>query len=178
MVRKKEKKVDVKAKSRKKTSADTAPPAIWNPLELFENVDRFFMEDFWSPLWWRQRNPISAYRNQWLEPDKKLTPLDLIDAGDKYKVVAEMPGISKKDVEVNITPNSISICGEKRYKTEKDDHGYIRHERSYSTLCRSMVFPEEVLPDEADATLSDGILEIFVSKKNPAKSKGRRIPIK
>ncbi|MBN2603160.1 MAG: Hsp20/alpha crystallin family protein [Candidatus Thermoplasmatota archaeon] len=178
MVRKKEKKVDIEANNRKKTSVDTTPPAVWNPLELIENVDRFLMDDFWNPLWWRRRSPFSPYRDQLLETDTKLTPLDLIDAGDKYKVVAEMPGVSKKDVEVNITPNAINICGEKKYETEKDEQGYIRHERSYSTICRSIAFPEEVLPDKADATLSDGILEVHVSKKTPTKSKGRKIPVK
>jgi HSP20 family molecular chaperone IbpA len=41
-----------------------------------------------------------------------------------------------------------------------------------------MVFPEEVNPNKADATLKDGILEILVSKKNPTKNKGRNIPVK
>jgi len=178
MVRKKENKVDIKTKNRKSATIDTTPPAVWNPLDLIQNVDRFFMDDFWSPSWWRRRGPISPYRDQLLETDTKLTPLDLIDTGDKYKVVAEMPGVLKKDVEVKITPNAINICGEKKFETKKDDHGYIRHERSYSTLCRSMAFPEEVLPDKADATLSNGILEVHVSKKTPTKSKGRTIPVK
>ena len=89
-----------------------------------------------------------------------------------------MPGVNKSDIEVNVTENQISICGETKTETKEDDEGWIRRERSYSTICRTMPFPEEVNPDKADAKLKDGILEITVSKKKPTSEKGRNIPVK
>jgi len=68
------------------------------------------------------------------------------------------------------------ICGETKTEVKDDSEGYIRRERSYSTLCRTMTFPEEVNPDKAEATLKDGILEVKVAKKSP--TRGRNIPIK
>ena len=87
-----------------------------------------------------------------------------------------MPGVSKRDLEVSITDNNISICGETKTEIEKEDEGYVRRERSYSTLCRSMAFPQEVNPDKAEAILKDGILEVKVAKKKP--TKGRNVPVK
>ena len=177
MVKKKAKKVNVKTKKGKSLPVEkTQTPAVWNPFDIFENMERFFMEDPWTPLWWRPRRPLSPWSGNWLEADTKITPLDLVDNGNEYKVIAEVPGVLKKDLEVNITTNGISICGETTTETKQKDEGYVRRERSYSTLCRNMSFPEEVNPDKAEATLKDGILEVKVSKKTP--TKGRSVPIK
>ena len=172
MVKKKGKKVNVKTKKEKKpTTKMTTSPAVWTPLDLFEDIDRYFFEDPWLRR--------SGWMRPWtgaLIPDVKHTAVDMIDTGKEYKVTAEMPGVAKKDLEVSITPNNISICGETKTETKEEKKDYIRHERSYSTLCRNMRFPEEVNPDKAVATLNDGILEVKIPKIVP--TKGRVIPVK
>ena len=172
MVKKKTKKVNVKTKKEKKqTTKMTAAPTVWTPFDLFDDIDRYFFED----PWFRR----SGWMRPWtgaLIPDVKHTAVDLIDLGKEYKVTAEMPGVAKKDLEVSITPNNISICGETKTETKEGKKDYIRHERSYSTLCRNMRFPEEVNPDKAVATLNDGILEVRIPKITP--TKGRVIPVK
>ena len=120
--------------------------------------------------------PRETLYDRWLEPDMKQTAIDIIDTGKEFKVVAEMPGVSKNDIDVSITDNNISICGEMKTEIEDKNKDYVRHERSYSTLCRSMAFPQEVNPDKAEATLKDGILEVKVAKKTP--TKGRNIRVK
>ena len=176
MVKKKGKKVDVKAKKTKTTPTEKpTTPVVWTPWDIFENMDRFFWDDPWTPGW-RRRWQLAPWSERWPETDTKITPLDLVDTGKEYKIVAEVPGVSKKDLEVNITPNGISICGETTTETKEEDKGYVRRERSYSTLCRNMAFPEEVNPDKADATLKDGILEVHIPKKKP--TQGRKIPIR
>jgi HSP20 family protein len=176
MVKNKLKKINIKTKKDKKTPIEkTTAPVAWTPWDLFENMDRTFWDDPWMPGW-RRRWHLAPWSERWIESDTKITPLDLVDKGNEYKVVAEVPGVSKKDLEVNITPNGISICGETTAETKEEDEGYIRRERSYSTLCRNITFPEEVNPDGADATLKNGILEVRVPKKKP--THGRKIPIK
>lgn len=173
------KKVNIKTEKGTKTPVErTTTPTVWNPFEIFENMDRFFMEDPWAPMWWRHKRPLIPWSARWLEPDTKIAPLDLVDTGNKYKIIAEVPGVLKKNLDVNITENTISICGETKTETKEEDEGYVRRERSYSTLCRNMTFPEEVNPDKAEATLKDGILEIHVSKKTPTTGKGRKISVK
>ena len=182
MVKKKEKKINIKSKKDKKIISDkTTTPAVWNPWDLMESMDRWFWEDPWTPLWrrrWSGLSPAEKLVDRWFETDKKITAIDMIDTGKEYKIKAEMPGVNKKDIEVNITPNNISICGETRTEIKEKDEGWIRRERNYSTICRTMMFPEEVNPDKADATLKDGILEILVTKKTPTTGKGRSIPVK
>ena len=180
MAKKKEKKIKIAPKKTKKiTPEKQTKPAVWNPFDLIESMDRWFWDDPWRPLWRRRRGsliPQDIWSDRWLGTDMKSTAIDIIDTGKEFKVVAEMPGVSKQDLEVSITDNNISICGETKTEVEDENEGYIRRERSYSTLCRTMVFPEEVNPDKAEATLKDGILEVKVAKKSP--TKGRNIPIK
>ena len=178
MPKKKEKKINIKTKKEKKATPDkTATPAVWNPWDIMESMDRLFWEDPWTPFWRRRWGSLIPYE-KWFDTDKKITAIDMVDTGKEYKITAEMPGVNKKDIEINITPNNISICGETKTETKEKDEGWVRRERSYSTICRTMMFPEEVNPDKADATLKDGILEISVTKKTPTTGKGRNIPVK
>lgn len=178
MPKKKEKKINIKTKKEKKTTPDkTTTPAVWNPWDIMESMDRWFWEDPWTPFWRRRWGGLAPIE-KWFDTDKKITAIDMIDTGKEYKITAEMPGVNKKDIEVNITPNNISICGETKTETKEKDEGWVRRERNYSTIYRTMMFPEEVNPDKADATLKDGILEISVTKKTPTTGKGRNIPVK
>ncbi|KYK24867.1 hypothetical protein AYK24_05625 [Thermoplasmatales archaeon SG8-52-4] len=179
MVKKKDKKIKIMAKKEKESLPEnTTMPSIWNPFNMMDAMDKFFWEDPWTPFWRRNRWGGLKPRDALLDNDTRITAIDMIDTGKEYKITAEMPGVNKKDIEVNITPNNISICGETKTESKEKDEGWVRHERSYSTICRTMIFPEEVNPDKADATLKDGILEISVTKKTPTTIKGKNIPVK
>lgn len=178
MVKEKEKKIDVKAKKTQKLPAKTTP-IVWNPFDIMESMDRFFWDDPWRPMWQRRLGsmvPNNFLFDRWLEPNLKQTSIDMIDTGKEYKIVAEMPGVDKKDIDISVTDNNINICGNVKSDTKEENKNYVRRERSYSTLCRSMSFPEEVNPDKAEAVLKDGILEINIPKKTP--TKGRNITVK
>jgi HSP20 family protein len=173
----KEKKIDIKAKKTEKLP--TKIPTIWNPFDIMESMDRFFWDDPWKPMWrrrWGSMVPSNFLYDRWLEPNLKQTSIDMIDTGKEYKIVAEMPGVDKKDVEISVTGSSINICGNVKSETKEENKNYVRHERSYSTLCRTMSFPEEVNPDKAEAVLKDGLLEVNIPKKTP--TKGRNITVK
>ena len=184
MVKKKTKKININTKKEKKTTLKETmtTPAVWNPWDVIESMDKWFWDDPWSPSWNRRRwgglIPRQNWYNQIIDSDTKITAVDMTDNGKEYKITAEMPGVNKKDIEVNITDNYIKICGETKTETRENDEGWIRRERSYSTICRSMPFPEEVNPNKADAILKDGILEIIVGKKRSTIEKGRNIPVK
>ena len=183
MIKKKEKKINIKTKKEKTMKPkETTTPAVWNPLDIWNTTDRWFWEDPWTPYWRRNRYheliPRENWFDRWFDTDTKITAIDIKDTGKEYKITAEMTGVNKKDIEINVTPNNISICGETQTTIKEDEKDYIRRERSYSTICRTMPFPEEVNPNKADATLKDGILEISVEKKKSTAEKGRNIPVK
>jgi HSP20 family protein len=173
MTKKKEKKIDVKKKDRK---ADTKKPmpSVWDPSTIYDAMERNFWDDPWTPFWGRRRGtliPREFLRGNY-PTEFKHSNVDLIDNGKEYKVVAELPGVNKNDVDISLSDTNINICGETKTETDEENDDYVRRERSYSTLCRRMNFPEEVNPDKAEATLKDGILEITIAKKHP--SSGRK----
>lgn len=178
MAKEKEKKIDIKAKKIEKLPEKTIP-TVWNPFDIMESMDRFFWDDPWRPMWrrrWGSMVPSNFLYDRFLEPNLKQTSIDMIDTGKEYKIVAEMPGVDKKDIDISLTGSNINICGNVKSDTKEENKNYVRRERSYSTLCRTMSFPEEVNPDKAEAVLKDGILEINIPKKTP--TKGRSITVK
>jgi HSP20 family protein len=105
-----------------------------------------------------------------LRPENGLVqyaPLDLIDEGDHYRVSVELPGMTREDVEVNITSGRLSIVAQKEEKSEKTEKNYLHRERYYSSSRREIAFPEEVTPDKAEGTMKDGILELKIPKREP-----------
>jgi HSP20 family protein len=184
MQKKKTNKINIKSKDENKPIPEetTLPPTNLNPWDIFDSMDKWFWDDPWTPFWNRRGWAGLAHGHnlyeQLYDRNTKITAIDMIDNGKEYKISAEMPGVNKKDIDVNITKKFIKICGETKTETKEQDKGWIRRERSYSTICRTMPFPEEVNPDKADAILKDGILEITIGKKKPKVGKGRNIPVK
>jgi len=78
----------------------------------------------------------------------------------KLIVRADLPGLTKDDIDVDITDDAIKIRGERRQEKEETEEGYYRSERSYGSFYREIPLPSGVKPDEADATFRNGVLEI------------------
>jgi HSP20 family protein len=106
---------------------------------------------------------------------------DLVDASSEYRVLVEVPGIPKEDLDITVTNREVRIEGESQSDASvnaRAQAGYVRRERSYSKIQTSMAFPEEVLPDTAEATLVNGILDVRVAKKLPTEPKRRKVEVK
>lgn len=165
MVKKKEKKITLQTKQNKKPIAQrTIIPLLDNPLDIWDDINRMYLDESWIKPWWTYQmlnKPMDLFSKNSI----KLIPMDLVDTGEGYQIIAELPGINKKDIDVKVTSNTISICGEIETNIRKKTEGYVRRERGYSTLCRYLRFPEDVNPEKAEAVLSDGILKINISKK-------------
>jgi HSP20 family protein len=91
-------------------------------------------------------------------------------------VRADLPGLTKDDINVDITDDAIKIRGERRQEKVENEEGYFRSERSYGSFYREIPLPSGVNREEANATFRDGVLEI--SMPAPARQAGsRRIEI-
>jgi HSP20 family protein len=97
---------------------------------------------------------------------------------DKFIVRAELPGLKKDDVEVNVTEDAITIHGQRKEEHERNEEGFYHSERSYGTFYRTIPLPEGVISDSAEATFKDGVLEVRLQAPPNEVSKGRRIDIK
>ena len=132
-------------------------PFYRDPFGHFEQIDRWF-GDF-SP--------------------KRFSPsVEVSDDGKALKVTAELPGMEKDDVNLQIDDNMLVISGEKKNESESKNDGVFRSERYYGYFQRAVPLPEDVDRDKVDAQFKKGILTIRFPKLDSVVNKARRIEIK
>ncbi len=93
--------------------------------------------------------------------------LDLRDDGAEFVVTAELPGVSKDDIEIQVAPDSLEIRGEAKAQREEKDRGYFLRERNYRAFHRTLSLPAAVSPEAAAAKLENGVLEVRLPKQEP-----------
>ncbi len=103
--------------------------------------------------------------------------VEAFQKGDSFIVRAELPGLNKEDVEVNVTEDAITIQGQRREEHEHHEEGFYHSERSYGSFYRSVALPDGVITDSAKATFKDGLLEVRLQAPPSEVSKGRKIEI-
>jgi HSP20 family protein len=105
-----------------------------------------------------------------------LPQVEAFERDGKLIVRADLPGLTKDDINVDITDDAIKIRGERRQEKEENEEGYYRSERSYGSFYREIPLPSGVNRDEANASFRNGVLEI--SMPAPTRQSGsRRIEI-
>jgi len=102
--------------------------------------------------------------------------LDLSETENSLVAEIEVPGIDPDDVQISVTPDSVTIVGEKKQLLQAKGKNFHIRERAYGTFNRSIKLPTVVDPDRVEAHYKDGILEIFLGKSEVNKSK--RIEVK
>jgi HSP20 family protein len=121
-----------------------------------------------------------ASRNWVPSPDDQLDwapAIDVFQRGSDLVVRADVPGISKDDIEVEVNDDSITIRGERRYEKDEEREGVYRSERSYGTFARVVSLPEGTITDSAKASFKDGVLEVVMQAPGREVKRGRRIEI-
>jgi len=97
--------------------------------------------------------------------------MDVVETEREIEVTAELPGLTEKDVKVNVADNVLTISGEKKAEKEEKDKNYRVFERSYGSFLRTLELPDGVNPDNIKATLTNGVLKVTVPKPAPAQAK-------
>ncbi|MEP6523556.1 Hsp20/alpha crystallin family protein [Microcoleus vaginatus DQ-U2] len=97
--------------------------------------------------------------------------LELVDAGDNFVLKAQLPGIDPKDVDVQVTPEAISISGERRYENTEEKPRYVRSEFRYGKFHRVLPLPAHIQNDSVQAECKDGILTLTLPKVTEARNK-------
>lgn len=98
-------------------------------------------------------------------------PIDVLDEPDKIKIVAELPGFKKEDIETAIEDSYLVIKAEKTEEKEEKEKDYIRRERRYGEFRRRIQIPTDINVDQVSATYKNGVLEVTLPKAEPAKKK-------
>jgi HSP20 family protein len=103
--------------------------------------------------------------------------VEVFHRGSELVVRADLPGLRKEDVKVDVTENQLSIEGERQRQHEEEREGVYRSERSYGRFSRVIPLPEGVIADQAKATFKDGVLEITMPAPPEQARRGRRLEI-
>lgn len=105
-------------------------------------------------------------------------PLELQETADAFKILAEVPGVDEKDVEVTVSGDMLTIKGEKKAATERTENGAFVSERSYGSFMRSIRLPQGVEADKIEAAFKNGVLTITLPKPAELQRQVRRIEVK
>jgi HSP20 family protein len=148
-------------------------PAVPRRAEMepwhFSDAERMFenwFEDFWSrpfPRLWRPN--LARLRSMSFEAPA----LDVYEQKDDLIVKAEIPGLTKDDIDITLDGNTLTIKGEKKKEEEVKDDDYYRCERSYGAFLRSVDLPIAVQTDKVNASFKNGVLEVRLPKTEEAK---------
>ena len=97
--------------------------------------------------------------------------IDVTENGDGYRVKADLPGVKKEDIKVNIDGNQVSISAETTSQSEHEGATTICSERSWGQFYRSFTLPQAIDDTQAHAEFRDGVLELALPKKTGGNGK-------
>ena len=143
---------------------------------------------WWDPL--RDLSSIQEKMNQLFEDTLSRTrgreeglgtgmwtpAVDIYETGDSVVVKAELPGLAKDQVGIEVKDGVLTLKGERKVEKEVQEENYHRVERAYGTFQRSFSLPASVDQERIGATLRDGVLEVRLGKREQAKP--RQIQVK
>jgi HSP20 family protein len=130
----------------------------------FDALGRRFNEVFgvqpWGTFWTLGASPSV--------PTFRAARTDVTDTGKSFKIVADVPGLSKDAIEIHVKGVAVEIRGElTREKNGGDETNYVHRERTHIGYYRALELPEPVLAQDAKATVVNGVLELDLPKQRP-----------
>ena len=120
--------------------------------------------------------PAAGVADRFLHALRGEFRVDVREHDDEVMVVADLPGVDKEDISINlISPNTLEIACERRSDKEEKDEGYYMRERMYGSMARTVALPHDVTEKGASASFKNGVLEIRLKKSK--EERGSRIRI-
>jgi HSP20 family protein len=156
------------------------PAHFLSPLEDMERLFEGFFGNEWPrsmqwewPRMMRMRAPLEG---QLRRADVARMPhVDVIDREADILVRAELAGVDKKDLDISVTDNTVTIKGSSRQESKEEKGDYYRCEIAQGSFARTMTLPCAVDGDKAKASFKDGMLELVLPKVEPAKRRAIKV---
>jgi HSP20 family protein len=133
----------------------------------------------WNPAVLNARDPLfrvfDSLFNQDLLPSEEVSnrnwmpPVDIQETGDTYRLTAELPGLTRDDINITLENNVLRLSGERKFEKDVKKEGFHRIERTYGTFARAFTLPSQVNHDKVEAAFENGLLTITVPKAEQAK---------
>ena len=143
----------------------------WNPMssmDLFRDFDDMMNDFFFRPTRMERFSEGANWRPR----------IDVMEKEKEYEVIAELPGIDKKDITVSIKEDVLTISGEKRFAEQKEGENYFCSERSFGKFERSFRMSDKIESDKIKAEYKNGVLTLSIPKIEKPEPVGTTIEIK
>jgi HSP20 family molecular chaperone IbpA len=124
-----------------------------------------------SCLAFRGPRPLLRRAEGWL-PD-----VEMLQRNNQLVIRADLPGLAKDDIKVDVTEDAVTIQGERRREHEEEKAGVYRSERSYGSFSPVVALPQGAITDQAKASFKDGVLEITMPAPPETVTLGRKLEI-
>ena len=127
--------------------------------------------------YWLNNLSIDSPINFYNKSQSFIPQFEVREIEDSYQIFAELPGMNKKNVNIEISDGIITLSGE-RSQTDSKEKKYSYSELSYGEFSRSFRLPDDILSDKVSAKMKDGILAIFIPRMEAVKPNIQKIAIK
>ena len=137
----------------------------WNPCREMPTLPGRFNRLFDDPFFSIGRMADESGLGNWNPA------VDLYEKDDHYMIKAELPGVDKKDIKIDLKDRLLTLSGERAYDNDVNEENYYRRERTYGKFQRAFTLPADVDSDKIKAEYKDGVLQIEVPKPEEKKAK-------
>ena len=133
----------------------------WNPAVAYLNREPFarLFENFLNEA--AQGEEVS--NRNWVPP------VDIQETEEGYRLQAELPGLTKEDIDITLENNVLRLSGERKFERDVKKESFHRVERTYGTFSRAFSLPQQVNAEGVQAGFENGVLTILVPKAEQAK---------
>jgi HSP20 family protein len=135
-------------------------PRINTGFDFPDILDRFFNDNYV-----RNKNALNDYT---------VPAVNVSEDEKQYEVDVAAPGMEKKDFNIDVTDNMLTISAEKEHEDKQEEENYVRREFGYTQFKRTFALPDNVNEEKIDANYKDGVLKIAIPKKEIEKAKAQR----
>jgi HSP20 family protein len=150
----------------KKQELQKAPPA--RAISPFEEMDRMF-DQFMRRGWMRPWRFDWPSFPEFALPEMKILKVDVVDRETEVVINAEIPGVEKKDLDISVGEDTVTIKGATSHEEKEEKGDYYRREISRGAFLRTVALPATVDGSKAKASFKDGMLELTLPKTEKAK---------
>jgi HSP20 family protein len=169
MKKKKEEKMELAQKSPETANPFGMMRRFTKDMErLFNDFEEFRFSNFFKDL--------APFRMEF-DRDEWVPRIEVLQNNGQLMVRADLPGVTKDDVKVELTDDVLTISGERKEEKEEKREGYYRSERSYGSFYRQIPLPEGAKTEDAAATFRNGVLEITMPAPK-VETSARKLEIK